>query len=206
MNEYTTEFDDWQNAYGDWSDVPVSELHGFMTALVATLDPPTADEWRRLLSEMSFSLPSDEAVALLTQYGEDVGYALADSEEALLFAPLVPEDDWAIDERLLALKAWAGGFITGIGVADLHLNDTELAALSDLSMIASLRLNDDEPKALDFDDQAGQDDKERDYTELYEFARLVPAVFAVRPKKQVQKLALLKGLSMGRKTASELAH
>lgn len=201
------EFDDWQCAYEQWSDVSVSELHGLMTALVAMVTPPTADEWRRLLTEMSFSLPSDEAVELLTQYGDDVGFALMDAEDALLFAPLVPDDEWDINERLLALKDWAGGFITGVGVADISLTADERTALADLAKIASLRL-DDEQSELDFgaDPAHNQNEKEDAYAELYEFARLVPAVFAVRPKKQVQTLALIKGLSLGRKTANELIH
>lgn len=206
MHEHTTEFDDWQNAYQGWSDVSVSELHGLMTALVAILAPPTTTEWRRILTELCFSLPNDEALALLTQYGEDVGYALSDGEEAWEFAPLVPDDEWDLDLRLLALKDWAGGFISGVGVADISLNSDEQAALIDLAKIASLRLDDDEQSELNFDDGTTihQNDKEADYAELYEFARLVPAVFAVRPKKQVKTLALIRGLSMDRKTANEL--
>lgn len=229
-------FDDWRSVFADWGDVSVSELHGLMTALVCAVKPPSANEWERLLFELSFSIPNDKALALLTQYAEDVSFELKDDDDAYEYAPLVPDDDRPLGERLFALKDWAGGFISGVGVADIHLNDEETQLLQDLAQIASMRLGDDVDGALGGNDtdhqnasQAHQkandnkanDNKENDnntdeqnkpqsdgdseaqYLELYEFARLVPVSFAVRKKRAVNELAIIKGLAMGRKTASE---
>lgn len=218
MNDDFSGYQDWLDAFADWTDVSVSELHGIMTALVCTIKPPKQEEWEQILNELSFAIPETQALELLTEYGEDVGFALSDKEDAYEFSPLVPDDDHDIAERLVALKDWAGGFITGIGVADIYLKDDENQLLGDLSKIASLRLDeffDNETLADDddgffeaeddFDDESLEENShEESYLHLYEFARLVPVAFATRQKREVKDLALLKGLSADRKTASEL--
>ncbi len=218
INNDGSVFADWCDAFAGWGDVSVSELHGLMTALMCAVKPPSANEWERLLTELSFAVPNDQALALLTQYAEDVSFELKDDDDAYEYAPLVPDDDRPLGERLFALKDWAGGFISGIGVADIHLNDEEVQLLQDLAQIASMRLGDDVDGVLggndadsnqinNPDDEQNQyqsdGDSEAQYLELYEFARLVPVSFAVRKKRAVNELAIIKGLAMGRKTASE---
>lgn len=233
MNDFLSGFEDWTQAFSDWTDISISELHGLMTALVCAVKPPTSDEWVKILGELSFAVPNDKALALLSEYGEDVSFALKDKDDAYEFTPLVPDDEHDLYERLVALKDWAGGFITGVGVADLYLKDDELEMIGDLSKIASLRPDPDELYADDgFDDElddelgsdgafAGLSDDFEDtwqhekstksagngeamYLQLYEFARMVPVSLAVRNKKEVKELALIKGLAQGRKTAHEL--
>lgn len=234
MNDFLSGFEDWTQAFSDWTDISISELHGLMTALVCAVKPPTSDEWVKILGELSFAVPNDKALALLSEYGEDVSFALKDKDDAYEFTPLVPDDEHDLYERLVALKDWAGGFITGIGVADLYLKDDELEMLGDLSKIASLRPDPDELYAddgleEDSDDELSDDgsfgggfsdDFEDDwqhqkpqksagngeamYLQLYEFARMVPVALAVRNKKEVKDLAIIKGLAQGRKTAQEL--
>lgn len=196
MSDYLSGFDDWSDAFAHWTDISISELHGLMTALVCVVNPPKQDEWVRLLGELSFAIPDVPALELLTEYGEDVSFTLKDKDDAYEYAPLVPDDEHDLSERLLALKNWAGGFITGIGVADIALTDDEKEMLGDLSKIASLR---------DFgDDDEDNSDGEELYLQLFEFARMVPISFAVRKKRHVLDLALIKGLSSERKTANEL--
>lgn len=197
MNDDLSGFNDWTVAFTDWKDISISELHGIMTALVCAVVAPNQDQWRRLFGELSLTLPSDEALLLLEQYGEDVAFALKDKDDAYEYAPLLPDDDHDLYERLVALKRWAGGFITGVGVADMRPTDEELAQLRDLAKIAALRVD---PEELD---EADEGEKEEMYLQLYEFARLLPPSFAVRQKKRVDDLAILKGLAMGRKTAHE---
>lgn len=216
MSDYLSGFDDWTKAFEYWSDVSVSELHGIMTAVVCACKPPTQDEWARFLGELSFEIPDDNALALLTQYGEDVAYGLQDKGEAFEFEPLLPDDEHTLFERLIALKDWAGGFISGIGMTDIHLSDDERELIYDLSKIASIRPDDTADNTDDFvdddlmkdgdDDLAyHQSDKEETYFHLYEFARMVPVAFMVRHKKSIMDLALIKGLDMTRKTAQEIA-
>lgn len=199
MNYYLSGFDDWTAAFDGWTDVSISELHGIMTAFVCAIKPPTGDEWRQLLAELSLSLPDDKAIELLCEYGTDVSFALKDRDDAYEYTPLVPDDEHELYERLIALKQWAGGFMTGIGMADIHLNDDEMQLLGDLSKVASLRFDDDEL------DEMNEHEGEEMYLQLYEFARFVPVSFALRNKKSVKELAIIRGLAADRKTAKELS-
>lgn len=215
MNDDFSGYQDWLDAFNEWTDVSVSELHGLMTALVCTIKPPKQSEWQEILAELSFSIPNEQSLALLTEYGEDVGFTLSDKEDAYEFLPLVPDDDHDIGERLLALKDWAGGFITGIGVADIYLKDDEKQLLSDLSKIAALRVDEffgggetdeqDDDFDGEYDDELSQENSlEESYLHLFEFVRFVPVAFATRKKREVKELAIIKGLSQERKTANEL--
>lgn len=157
MNDFLSGFEDWTQAFSDWTDISISELHGLMTALVCAVKPPTSDEWIKILGELSFAVPNDKALALLSEYGEDVSFALKDKDDAYEFTPLVPDDEHDLYERLVALKDWAGGFITGVGVADLHLGADELELLGDLAKIASLRPDPDEFEFFDGGDVADEE-------------------------------------------------
>lgn len=202
-------YDDWQEAFEDWNDVSPSELHAIITALVCAVRPPDLDEWRVLFEELSFSQPSQEAFVFLTESAKDIGFELSDPDDAYEHAPLVPDDDYPLKERLLALKDWAGGFLTGIGMADMALSQDETKLLHDLGKIAALRVDIDSLDDTDVLTDTSQTDTNQDkqdevhYFELYEFVRMVPLVFSARPKKQSKELALIKGLDMGRKTAQE---
>lgn len=228
MSDYLSGFDDWTAAFAGWTDVSIHELHGLMTGVVCACKPPSSDEWKTLLSELSFSELPEAALDILTQYAEDVSFALKDKDDAYEYTPLVPDDEHELSERLIALKEWAGGFITGIGITDCYLKDDERELLSDLSKIASLRgLEDydnhqqnygqtelDDCHADDFLEEVDLEDAhgrgqhsaaEGMYLELFEFARIVPISLALRQKKAVCELALIKGLDPSRKTAKELA-
>ncbi|STZ31357.1 UPF0149 family protein [Moraxella ovis] len=75
--------------------------------------------------ELSFAVPNQKALELLTEYGEDVSFALKDKDDAYAYEPLVPDDEHDLYERVLALKDWAGGYITGIGVTGVSLTEEE---------------------------------------------------------------------------------
>lgn len=197
MSDFLSGLNDWADAFADWADISIFELHGLMTAVVSLCESPTLDEWQTLLSELSFSIPNDTALQLLQEYGTDVGFVLTDKNDAYEFEPLLPDDEHELEERLLALKDWAGGFITGVGIADIHLQKDEQELLTTLSKIGALRLEyDDEGVLVDADEAM--------FFELFEFARMVPVSLATRNKKKISELALIKGLAMGRKTAHEL--
>lgn len=196
MSDYLSGFDDWTKAFSDWTDVSIYELHGLMTGIVTVCEAPSLDEWRLLLAELSFSEPDLPALELLYEYGADVAFELKDKDDAYAFEPLLPDDEHELEERLLALKDWVGGFITGIGVADISLQKDEQDMLTSLSKIGALRLEyDDEGVLVDADESM--------FFELFEFVRFVPVAFAVRKRKTINDLALIKGLAMDRKTARE---
>ena len=91
----------------------------------------------------------------------------------------MPDDEHDLSERFLALKDWAGGFITGLGVAEVALSKDEREQITDLAKIASIRP--DENEQFDGD--------EEEYLHLFEFARMIPvALFMARWFQQREKL------------------
>lgn len=194
-SDYLSGWDDWTAAFADWSDVSISELHGLMTGIMTLCNATDVDGWRTLLEELSFEVPSDEALELLSEYAEDVSFALKDKDEAYAYEPLVPDDEHELYERILALKDWAGGFITGIGVAGIVPNADEKELIRTLMEIAAIRLDDEESL------EAG----EELWFEIFEFARLVPVHLAVRKRVDVKSLPIIKGLAVDAKTANEIA-
>lgn len=193
--DYLSGWDDWVSAFGDWTDISISELHGIMTGIMTVCHAPDTDGWVRLLEEMSFGIPSESALELLTDYAEDVSFALKDKDDAYGYEPLVPDDEHELYERVLALKDWAGGYITGIGVAGVTLSVDENELIGTLMEIAAIRL----------DDEESLEGGEEMWLQLFEFARMVPVSLAVRQRQDVKNLALLKGLPPEAKTANELA-
>lgn len=196
MSDFLSGFDDWATAFDGWSDVSISELHGIMTGVMTACNAPDEAGWARLLEELSFEMPSDTALQLLTEYGEDVSFALKDKDDAYDYEPLVPDDEHDLHERVLALKDWAGGYITGLGVAGVVLTKEEQEVVKDLSKIAAIRLDDTE----DFDGG------EEMWLHLFEFARMVPVSLSVRKRIDVMSLPIIKGLDMNAKTAWEIAN
>lgn len=194
-SDFLSGWDDWTSAFSDWSDISISELHGIMTGVMTLCNAPSREVWAQLLEELSFAVPSDAALDLLTDYAEDVSFALKDKDEAYAYEPLVPDDEHELYERVLALKDWAGGFITGIGVAGVTLGDDEKELVGDLMHIAALRL--DEEEVLESGEEM--------WLQLFEFARMVPPSLAVRKRQEVKNLPLLKGLAPDAKTAKEAA-
>ena len=193
--DYLSGWDDWVSAFGDWTDISISELHGIMTGIMTVCHAPDTDGWVRLLEEMSFGIPSESALELLTDYAEDVSFALKDKDDAYGYEPLVPDDEHELYERVLALKDWAGGYITGIGVAGVTLSADENELIGTLMGIAAIRL----------DDEESLEGGEEMWLQLFEFARMEPVSLAVRQRQDVNNLALLKGLPPEAKTANELA-
>lgn len=194
MSEQFCEFNDWQNAFGAWTDISVSELHGLMTAIMTACHPTDAQGWETLLGELSFEIPEESALELLTEYAEDVSFTLKDNDDAYSYEPLVPDDEHDLSERFLALKEWAGGFITGLGVAEVALSKDEREQITDLAKIASIRP--DENEQFDGD--------EEEYLHLFEFARMIPVALFRKNRKDIKKLSIIKGLSPDRLTASEI--
>ncbi|MDO4895173.1 MULTISPECIES: UPF0149 family protein [Moraxella] len=194
-SDYLSGWDDWQSAFSDWSDVSISELHGIMTGVMTLCNATDVDGWRSLLEELSFEVPNDDALELLSEYAEDVSFALKDKDDAYGYEPLVPDDEHELYERVLALKDWAGGFITGIGVSGISLSADENELIRTLMEIAAIRL----------DDEENLEGGEELWLELFEFARMVPVHLAVRKRSNVKELPIIKGLSPDAKTAKELA-
>lgn len=193
MSDELSGYSDWQAAFESWSDVSISELHGLMTAIMVACHPTDEAGWTALLEELSFAIPEQKAMQLLTEYAEDVSFALKDQDDAYAYEPLVPDDEHDLSERFMALKDWAGGFITGLGVVDMVFGEDEHEQIADLAKIASIRPDENEEFAGD----------EEEYLYLFEFARMVPVSLYRKNRKFIKELALIKGLPPERLTAKE---
>lgn len=193
MNDNISGWNDWQQAIEDWSDVSISELHGLMTGLMTACHAPDEDVWAQVLEELSFAPLPEAALTLLTEEAEDTVFQLKDQDEAYAFSPLVPDDEHDLLERIVALKQWSNGFMTGFGVSDCRISADENEMLSDLAKIGAIRIEDE-------DDFEGG---EESYLQLFEFARMVPVSLATRKRKAVKELSLIAGLAIDAKTAKE---
>ena len=193
MNDNISGWNTWLTAFEEWNDVTISELHGFMTGLMTACDAPDEDGWATVLEELSFAPLPEPALTLLTEEAEDTVFQLKDKDDAYAFAPLVPDDEHDLYERVMALKQWANGFMTGFGITDCRLTSEENEMLTDLAKIGAIRLEDEE------DFEGG----EESYLHIYEFARMVPVSFATRKRKPVKDIALIAGLAIDAKTTKE---
>lgn len=195
MNDNISGWNDWSAAFADWTDITISELHGIMTGIMTVCHAPDTQGWQTVLTELSFSEPDTAALTLLTEEAEDTSFQLKDKDDAYAYTPLVPDDEHDLYERVLALKHWASGFLTGFGVTSTALSSDENEMLADLSKIASIRIDPD-------DEFEGGEEA---YLQLYEFARMIPVSLSVRKRKHVMELPLIAGLPLHAKTATELA-
>lgn len=194
MNDNISGWNTWSTAIEDWTDVSISELHGLMTGLMTACHAPSEQEWATVLAELSFAPLPDAALTLLAEEAEDTVFQLKDKDDAYSYTPLVPDDEHDLYERVMALKQWANGFMTGFGISDCRLTGEENEMLIDLAKIGGIRLEEDE----------AYEGGEESYLYIYEFARMVPVSFATRKRKPVKDLALISGLAMDAKTTKEL--
>lgn len=195
MDDYISGWNDWEQAFDDWRDVSISELHGLISGVLSVCDAPKAEEWQALLETLSFGELEKNALELVTEEGEDIVATLTDDNDSYQFMPLVPDDEHPLFERLMALSDWANGFMTGFGVTDSALRPEENALFNDLAKIGGLRVD-------EFDEALqGNDNPEGEayYVELLEFVRIIPvSVAGGRVRKAVSKLPLIAGFAMNR--------
>ncbi|MBE0442550.1 MAG: UPF0149 family protein [Psychrobacter sp.] len=194
MNDNISGWNTWLTAFDNWNDVSISEVHGLMTGLMTACNAPDETVWAQVFEELSFAALPESALTLLTEEAEDTVFQLKDKDDAYAYMPLIPDDEHDLYERVIALKQWANGFMTGFGITDCNISADENEMLSDLAKIGSIRLADDE------DFEGG----EESYLYIYEFARMVPVIFATRKRKSVKDIALISGLAIDAKTTKEL--
>lgn len=149
-------------------ELPVPELHGAVCGLLVCYEeaPPTQD----LVELMGVEALTDQ------QSVEQFVHASAEALQAedMSFAPLLPRDDVALEERLDALGQWCGSFLAGLaaglarqGVGTLQDCPEEVREIvADFAAISQI-----DPEA-----SAGEprpaDDAEADFAELEEFVKV----------------------------------
>ena len=141
--------------------VYASEAHGWLTGALCARTGYAASDWLAELTTDSGGAPEPDP-ALAGMPAETLAALLSDE---FTFAPLIPDEEAPLADRVAALAAWAGGFLYGVGTG---ASEQSIAGagdvaefLHDLAEIARAEL---EPGG---DDDAG----EGDFTELVEFVR-----------------------------------
>jgi hypothetical protein len=142
--------------------IDASEAHGWLAGALCAREGFGAEEWLAELAADSGAAPAVADAALRALPEETLE---AFRSEDFGFSPLLPDEDAPLGDRVAALAAWAGGFLSGIG-GRVSQQAVEQAGdvgefLRDLAEISQAAL---EPGR---DDDAG----EGDFAELSEFVR-----------------------------------
>jgi uncharacterized protein YgfB (UPF0149 family) len=145
--------------------VAAGEVHGLLCGALASNDALDAADWlQEILPEGgTAAAESGPRILLETLFAET---AAAFTGTDMEFAPLLPDDERPLEQRVAALAAWSGGFLSGLGssgslppVDALPAEVGEL--LRDLAEINRAVPDDDEP----------EESSEASYAELVEYLR-----------------------------------
>jgi len=146
------------------SAVSAAEAHGCLCGALCAREGYAAPEWAGELVEPGTSHRLDEQAERVLQVLHQQTLEALQSQD-FEFAPLAPDDDVALDQRVEALAAWSGGFLYGIGAGGADSRTAEIdeigEVLRDFSEIARARL----------DPQETADAGEAAFAELFEYLR-----------------------------------
>jgi len=188
---YAAEFERWANVFmAHKAFSHPSELHGALCGRMATGARLEEPEWLFMVCE-HMGLPESaagEGESLTVFMNEAYERALAFlKSEDMGFYPLLPDDDYAIDQRLEALVAWVRGFLEGMALSageSLGEAPQEIRELME-DMVAISQVS---------EDQDPGDEGEQQFLEIVEYIRLgALAVFTEfnppeKPASQTQTL------------------
>lgn len=172
------------------ASLTVAEAHGCLCGALCTLQHFSPQRWlQELLPEEVTPItdrPAGDVSGVLQQVFTDSSEALRG--DAMQFAPLLPDDEAPLPERIAALAQWSQGFLYGFGIgaptAPHALPGDTAEVLQDLSEIA--RANEAEV--------AGSDEEEQAYAELVEYLRaavqLIHEEFAEQRDSQARAQSL----------------
>ncbi len=163
------EFERWANLFTTFQAFShPSELHGALCGRLAAGTRIDEPEWLAMVCE-HMGLPesaaeeSAELAGFMTRAYEQALATLTASE--MSFYPLLPDDDYAIDQRLEALVAWVRGFLEGMALSageSLGQAPDEIRELIE-DMVAISQLSEDEEPG---------DESEQQLLEITEYIRL----------------------------------
>jgi uncharacterized protein YgfB (UPF0149 family) len=142
--------------------IDASEAHGWLSGALCVRKGYGAAEWLAELAADSGGEPPVPGAALAEVPAETLAALESDGFE---FAPLLPDDDAPLADRVAALAAWSSGFLYGIGTGASEQAIAKAGDvaefLRDLADIARAELEPGRAR------EAG----ESDYVELAEFVR-----------------------------------
>ncbi|MFT7337372.1 MAG: yecA family protein [Marinobacter maritimus] len=118
---YAAEFERWANVFTAHKAFShPSELHGALCGRLAAGSRIEEDEWLAMVCEHmglpeSAAAEADDLSVFMNEAYERVLVFLKSAD--MSFHPLLPDDDYAIDQRLEALVAWVRGFLEGMALS-----------------------------------------------------------------------------------------
>lgn len=151
---------------GAEAEIPVSELHGFLTAGFCGGIEPTKATWLNFVLGKK-KLPANLKKELTRQLSQ-----LFDYTQALLASPdydfnlLLPDDEASLRIRSEALCVWCQGFITGMATTHIKIDYT---ADSDLSAAIELI---EQTATIPYDYVTDNEDEESAFHEVLECLRV----------------------------------
>jgi len=163
------EFERWANLFATFQAFShPSELHGALCGRLAAGTRIDEPEWLAMVCE-HMGVPetsleeSEELAPFMTRAYEQALEGLQAAD--MSFHPLLPDDDYAIDQRLEALVAWVRGFLEGMALSageSLGQAPEEIRELIE-DMVAISQLSEDEEPG---------DESEQQLLEITEYIRL----------------------------------
>lgn len=147
------------------SPTDAAECHGTLCGLLCTRPGDLETRW--LLHVMPDS-PSEANVAACRDALKILYRQTTANLEGMQmqFLPLLPEDDSALEERVVRLRHWCQGFLFGLGVGEVEdidrLPPDVQEAVGDLAEIARVAISVDEE----------DDEDEAAWTEILEYVRV----------------------------------
>ncbi|MBL1271379.1 MAG: UPF0149 family protein [Oceanospirillales bacterium] len=118
---HAAEFERWANVFTAHKAFShPSELHGALCGRLAAGSRIEEDEWLAMVCEHmglpeSAAAEADDLSVFMNEAYERVLVFLKSAD--MSFHPLLPDDDYAIDQRLEALVAWVRGFLEGMALS-----------------------------------------------------------------------------------------
>lgn len=162
-------FEQWANIFSAHQAFShPSELHGALCGRLAAGARMPEGDWLAMVCEhMGLPLTGAEDSATLHQFMTSAyDEALEQLKSAdMSFTPLLPEDDYAIEQRLEALISWVRGFLEGMALSAAELlgqaPDEIRELIEDLVAISQLS-----------EEEAQDDESEQQLMEITEYVRL----------------------------------
>ncbi|WP_203299577.1 UPF0149 family protein [Marinobacter sediminum] len=163
------EFERWANVFTAHKAFShPSELHGVLCGRLAAGSRIEEPEWLNMVCE-HMGLPenaADDSEDLAPFMNKAYDQTLSHLKSTdMSFHPLLPDDDYAIEQRLEALVAWVRGFLEGMalsaGEALGQAPDEIRELIEDMVAISQLA-----------DDEEGSDESEQQLLEITEYIRL----------------------------------
>ncbi len=131
------------------ADLNASLLHGTVCGLLCAAPAESSQAYRRALIDLLDPVERMDAEEL----DRFVWYAADDlGAPDLGFEPLLPDDDYALEDRVEALAQWSEGFLSAFESAAGEAEGDAVDALEDIGRIADVGgdLDDDDDNEFDF--------------------------------------------------------